>query len=119
MNATTTQQAVAVEKHVRQQTQKAAATEQKTSWFADQARKFEAGRFGWMALMLTFQTCLGSVACMYIQQSGNIFMLSICMAVTMASNAIMIAQGSAKLCVGSFYVSVLTNSALILINLLS
>lgn len=87
-------------------------------WFSRQAQKFEESRFGWMAMLITIQTCLGSIACMYVQQSGgDVFMLAAGMAVTMGANAVMIAQGSGKLCLFMFYLSVALNTALIILNL--
>jgi hypothetical protein len=86
-------------------------------WFANQIAKFEESRFGWMAILITVQSCLGSIACMYIlkQHAGDMLLAS-CIAITMGCNAIFIAQGSSKWCLLSFYFSVLVNFLIILIH---
>lgn len=86
--------------------------------FNKQAANFEKARFGWMALFLTFQSCLGSVTCMYLSQSeASIFLLAICAAITMGSNAMFIALAPPKVCLGAFYTSVILNTALLVTNL--
>lgn len=95
-------------------------TEQKglDIWFNKVAEKFEETRFGWMALIITLQSCLGSIACMYIlQNNATDVQLMLCAAITMACNSIFIAQGPAKWCLTSFFISVLVNAVLIFINL--
>lgn len=88
------------------------------TWFNEQAIKFEQTRFGWMAIYITIQSCFGSVACMLIlQNNASDFMLASCAAVSMASNAVFIAQGSGKWCLGTFYFSVLLNAIFILVNI--
>ncbi len=87
-------------------------------WFNDQVEKFEASRFGWMAIYITAQSCLGSVACMYIlKNNASDIMLCICAAITMGCNAVFIAQGSGKLCLLSFYASIIINAVFILLNI--
>jgi hypothetical protein len=115
MSATTQHNVVAATRFEKQ----AAPTTQRLSWFARQAEKFETGRFGWMALFITIQTCLGSAACMYIlQNEANVVMLSVCTALTMACNAVMIAQGPPKLCLAVFYLSILMNSFFVIYNII-
>ncbi len=76
------------------------------TWFNEQAIKFEKARFFWMALYITAQSCLGSVACGFIlQNNANAFMLGTCAAITMASNAVFIALGPPKLCLTVVYLS--------------
>ena len=87
-------------------------------WFALQAEKFEATGFGMMAMYITIQSCLGSIACMYIlQNNASVFYLALCAAITMGCNAVFIAQGTAKWCIGAFYLSVLANTAMIVMNI--
>lgn len=87
------------------------------SWFSRQAIQFEAGRFAWMTILMTLQSCLGSIACMYVLQTGgDTVMLASGTAVTMASNAAMIAQSPGKACLAFFYISLLVNISLIAIN---
>ncbi len=88
------------------------------TWFNEQAIKFEKARFFWMALYITAQSCLGSVACGFIlQNNANEFMLGICAAVTMGSNAVFIALGPPKLCLTVVYLSFIINTIFILINI--
>jgi hypothetical protein len=83
-------------------------------WFEKQARQFEENRFGAMALMMTAQSCWGSIAAMYALQADNIVLLAICAGITMASNSVFIAQSPAKWCLGIFYTSVITNLIILL-----
>lgn len=87
------------------------------TWFNEQAAKFEDARFFWMALFITAQSCLGSVACMFILKNhASDFMLATCAAVTMVCNSILIAQGPGKWCLASFYLSIVLNLVFILLN---
>lgn len=89
-----------------------------TGWFSRQAAAFEASRYGWMAILMTAQSCLGSIACMFILYSGGSdFMLAACAALTMGSNAMFIALAPPKVCLMAFYLSVISNLAFILLNL--
>src|SRR5690606_24319954 len=86
--------------------------------FASQVEAFENARYGWMAILLTFQSCLGAVACMFILMNGaNLWALSVCADVTMGSNAMFIALASARVCMFTFYLSVLLNTILIFLYL--
>ncbi|MDQ3046730.1 MAG: hypothetical protein M3R27_04210 [Bacteroidota bacterium] len=81
-------------------------------------KTFEEQRLGWMAMMILVQTCLGSLAVMHILMNGASDALFIsCTVVTMACNSILIAQGPAKWCLGSFYLSIIVNTLLILTNI--
>ncbi|MCT4582109.1 MAG: hypothetical protein N4A35_11875 [Flavobacteriales bacterium] len=79
---------------------------------------FEENRFGAMTLMITFQSCYGSVAAMLALMHNAMIILTICTLVTMASNATFIAQSPAQWCVSMFSFSVITNSLLLLICLM-
>ena len=87
------------------------------NWFDKQAQSFEVNRFGAMALMMTAQSCWGSVAAIYALKADNIVLLVVCAAVTMASNSAFIAQSPAKWCLGIFYTSVITNLAILLLTI--
>ena len=87
------------------------------NWFDKQAQSFEVNRFGAMALMMTAQSCWGSIAAMYALQADNIALLAICAAVTMASNSAFIAQSPAKWCLGIFYTSVIANLVILLLTI--
>lgn len=86
------------------------------NWILNHAAQFEEDRFAAMTIMLTFQSCLGSLAAYYALQSDAVFSLYLCAMVTMAANAAFLAQASAKYCLAIFYASVLTNLALIAVN---
>jgi hypothetical protein len=88
------------------------------TWFNRQVEKFEAARFGWMAMFIVIQSCLGSVACMYIlKNNASDIMLLTCAIITMASNAVFIAQGSGRLCLAFFYTSLILNTIFLLLNI--
>ncbi len=86
------------------------------NWFDNQAAKFEENRFGAMTFMMTFQSCLGSIAAMAALYKDNYVLLSIIAAMTMASNAAFISQSPAKWCIGIFYGSVGINIVLLIIS---
>jgi hypothetical protein len=83
-----------------------------------QKQWFEINRFGAMTLMITAQSCLGSVAVMYILKLDNVVMLATVAVVTMASNAMFIAQAEAKYCLITFYMSIIVNTVLLILALL-
>lgn len=86
-------------------------------WFEKQVSNFEKGRFFWMTIYLTAQSCLGSIAAGFIlANNSHVLILCTCAAVTMASNAVFIAQGSGKLCLLTFYSSILLNTIFIILN---
>lgn len=88
------------------------------AWFNKQADAFEASRFAWMTMYITIQSCLGAIACAFILQNhASVFMLASCAAISMASNAVFIAQGDKKWCMAVFYLSLLANTVFILVNL--
>jgi len=87
------------------------------NWFDKQAQSFEVNRFGAMALMMTAQSCWGSVAAMYALKADNIVLLAVCAAVTMASNSAFIAQSPAKWCLVIFYTSVVANLIILLLTI--
>ncbi len=86
--------------------------------FSRQAEAFEKARFGWMAILLTLQSCLGSIACMMIlMNDASTLLLSTCAAITMGSNAVFISQMSGRWSLGTFYLSIIVNLAIIFSNL--
>ena len=87
------------------------------NWFDKQAQSFEVNRFGAMALMMTAQSCWGSVAAIYALKADNIVLLVVCAAVTMASNSAFIAQSPAKWCLVIFYTSVVANLIILLLTI--
>lgn len=90
--------------------------QQSLTWLDKQANAFEFNRFALMAILITFQSCLGSVTAMLSLQQDNYITLAIVAAATMGANAVFIAQGTAKTCLAFFYGTVVIN--LVLITLL-
>ncbi|TSJ41932.1 hypothetical protein [Fluviicola chungangensis] len=86
------------------------------NWFQKQIASFERSRFGAMAALLTAQSCFGSVAAMYSLKTQSYVLLAICANITMASNGAFIAQVSAKWCLILFYLSVILNLGILIIN---
>lgn len=89
-----------------------------SNWFGKLIVKFEEQPLGAMALMLTAQSCWGSVAAMLASEIGNYVLLSICVAVTMSSNAAFIAQVPASWCLKIFFGSILINLLVLILCLL-
>ena len=83
-------------------------------WLTKQEATFEQNRFGAMTVMLTFQSCLGSVAAMLCIGNGSWGLVSVVAVLTMASNSMFIAQADPKPCIITFYLSVIINAAIIL-----
>lgn len=88
------------------------------NWIKKQEEWFEEARFGAMTLMITFQSCLGSVAAMYALKLDNVVILATVAALTMASNAMFIAQAEAKYCLYAFYTSIVVNTLLLITTLI-
>ncbi len=89
------------------------------NWFERQALQFEESRFAAMTILLTLQSCIGSIAVMFALQQEAIIQLCLSAVVTMGANSLFIAQGPAKWCIGSFYVSIILNFTIILFNVLA
>jgi hypothetical protein len=52
-----------------------------------------------------------------LENNGGDFMLITCAAISMATNSLFIAQSNAKWCMAVFYLSLLINSLLIIVNM--
>ncbi len=88
-----------------------------SEWAATQAQKFEDARFGMMCMYIIIQSCIASIAAMFVLQNhAHIALLSTTAALAMGTNALFIAQGKAKLCLGAFYISVIVNTLFIIFN---
>lgn len=87
-------------------------------WLVKQESNFEKNRFGAMTIMITFQSCLGSVAAMLAIQDANWFLVGVVAVLTMSSNSMFIAQADAKPCILTFYVSIIVNALIILFSLI-
>lgn len=84
------------------------------AWISKRARKMEESRFGILTMYNALQSCVGSVAVMKVQQhNAGMFLLAVVTVLTIASNSVFIAQGSLKLCLLLFYLSILANTVII------
>lgn len=90
----------------------------KNNWLDKQAAAFDESRFGAMTIMMTAQSCLGSIAAMYALLIDSMVLTAVCAALTMISNSAFIAQSPAKWCLVFFYTSVLGNLLILLFALL-
>jgi len=94
------------------------ATALKRTWFQTNVDNFEKSRFAMMTILMTAQSCLGSIAAMYSLMNTNYILLGICAFITMASNSVFIAQMSGAWCLRIFAMSVMINAGLIALNLM-
>lgn len=85
---------------------------------AKHTAQFEESRFAAMTIMITFQSCLGSIAAYYALINDAEVSLYLSAMVTMAANAVFLAQSPAKICLAVFYGSVVTNFIIIGLNLM-
>ncbi len=85
------------------------------SWLDKQAIRFEEARFALMTILMTAQSCLGSIAAMFALEQDNTVLLALSAAVTMGSNSAFIAQAPGKWCLVIFYLSVLVNLSVLLL----
>jgi hypothetical protein len=85
--------------------------------FASQAAGFEEARYFWMSVLMTAQSCIGAIACMFILYGGgNVIALAACAAVTMGSNAMFIGLAGPRTCLAVLYFSVALNIFFIVSN---
>ena len=89
----------------------------KNNWYQKQLANYEANRYGAMTLMITLQSCWGSIAAMYSLVNENFISLGIVAVMTLASNAAFIAQSPAKWCLNTFYASLIISTIVLIINL--
>lgn len=87
------------------------------SWFTRLAVRFESARFAAMTFLMTLQSCVGSIAAMFVLKNNDYFSLSLIASVTMASNAVFIAQSPARWCIGTFLTSIIVNTLLLTLSL--
>ena|SRR6218665_2095605 len=88
------------------------------TWFERNVELFEKSRFGMMTILITLQSCLGSVAAMYSLVNTNYVLLGVCAFITMAANAAFIAQTTSAWCLRFFYACIITNASIIILNLI-
>ena len=85
-------------------------------WFNNQIGTFETERSGRTVSFLTAQSFLGSIACMFgLQEKAGDLPLILAPALTIWSNSMFIAKASAQWCLIIFYLSLVVNTALLLI----
>lgn len=85
-----------------------------TNWFERQSEHYESSRFAAMTFFITMQSCVGSIAAAMSLEKDQVVPLMICAVLTMGANAVCIAQGPAKWCVGVLYASVTINTLIII-----
>lgn len=90
----------------------------KSSWFENQINYVESNKFGAMALIITAQSCWGSIAAMFTLFTQNYALLAISATVTMATNAAFIAQSPTKISLIITYISVITNLLILIFGLI-
>ncbi len=90
-----------------------------TGWFARFLKEAEENYFFLISFVITVGSCLGGITAMYILQ-GNapIWQLCVNIYLTMGSNVACIGQVPTKWVVNIAGLSILTNIALLLINVL-
>lgn len=89
------------------------------SWFDNQALKFEQSRFASMVMILIVQSCWAAVGGAMALEVNNYVTLTITAMLAMIGNGIIIAQSTAKICLGSFYAVMLGSTFVILWHLIS
>lgn len=90
----------------------------KSSWFENQINYVESNKFGAMALILTAQSCWGSMAAMCTLFTQNYVLLGVSATVTMATNASFIGQSPTKVSLIITYISVITNLLILIFGLI-
>lgn len=79
--------------------------------FSKQVEQFDHSSYGMMGLYLTFQSCLGGIACMFFLHSDDsIWLMLPCAIVTMMCNALLISQASNRWSVFLFDLSVIIST---------
>lgn len=82
--------------------------------FNDQIKGFENYRYGMMSFYIILQSCIGSIACMYLLQINASMMLLLPGAMaTMMANAVLISQSPGKWSMLSVNISLIMNIAII------
>ncbi len=89
----------------------------KNNWYQKQLANYEVNRYGAMTLMITLQSCWGSIAAMYSLVNESFISLGIVAVMTLASNAAFIAQSPAKWCLNIFYTSLIVSTIVLFVNL--
>jgi len=87
------------------------------NWFKRQEIWFESSRFGAMTLMMTFLSCFGAIGAMYSIKNQFYLGLIVAGVITMASNVAFIAQISSRLCLLFFYLGLIIDAIIIVINM--
>lgn len=91
--------------------------------YARYLSNFKAQYYMYISLSVIFQSCLGSIAAMFILMNGNepIFLvqLFLCICVSMAYNASVLAQLKPKIVFNLLLLSIFTNLTLIIVSALS
>lgn len=83
------------------------------NWLAKQEESYANGRIGHMVLMLTMQSCIGGISAMMSIHHGAWFWVSVTATLAMSSNAAFLANMKPKVCILTFYASVIINLAIL------
>ena len=79
--------------------------------FSKQVDQFNHASYGMMGFYLTFQSCLGGIATMFLLQSNaSVWVMMPCAIVTMMCNALLISQASNRWSVFLFDLSIIVNT---------
>ena len=88
------------------------------NWYKKQLNYFDKHVFAMMSMYMIIQSCLGSIASMFvIFNNGNDFYMILSVSLAMGCNAMLLAQAGAKLAVGSFYLSIIVNAIILIMHL--
>ncbi len=92
------------------------------SFYQKQLIDFKENYMLYASLFIIFQSCLGSIAAMFVLMNATAdafpyFQLGLCVVVTMAFNASIMAQLSHKLVFNLLLVSVIINAILAAVNI--
>lgn len=82
------------------------------SWLENKIQSFENTRFGTMSWMIIAQCCLAGIAGSMALMHDNLVAISALAAIAMGTNTVLIAQAPGKICVLSFYFSIIVSSLL-------
>lgn len=86
--------------------------------FQRQIDNFKKNYFGMMSFYIIVQCCVGAVACLLMSYQGaGIFPIGVGVTLSMASNAMFIAQAEPKISLSVYYLSVLINAILLIAHI--
>lgn len=78
----------------------------------------QRGYYGMLSVSILVGSVMGGIMAMFALEKGSLFLMAIGLAVTMANLVLSIAQSPPRWVVRAFVVSLLVNTAIILISLM-